>query len=274
MRIISRAEWKARHDNGFGSRRLPATEVWLHHSVTIAPDLIPPFDDDYAAIRTLEQIGENRFGKGISYTWLVTPAGLIFEGHSVDRVGSHTANHNTVACGLCLVGSYDTAEPTRAQLRAAAWLLQHARDWGWIDAARLDGGHRDLKATSCPGQHAYDAIPTINELAAGGPIIEEEDMGHVDSISLEAADAIATRILWRDSDPDPDQDVPVWIAINGIRDQVDAIKAVVDELKARPAADVDESQLAAELQAHGGLLTAAEFIEILNRVGLRVGPAA
>lgn len=173
-RIITRAEWGARHDNGSGYRPLPATQVWLHHSVTTAPDLTPPFDDDYAAIRALEQVGEDRFGRGISYTWPITPAGLVFEGHSVDRVGSHTANRNTVACAICFVGNYDAATPTAAQLRSAAWLLQRAHRAGWIDAPRLDGGHRDLKATACPGLHAYAAIPEINRLAAGPPVPEED----------------------------------------------------------------------------------------------------
>lgn len=184
MRIIPRAEWGARHPNGFGQRRLPAREAWLHHSVTIAPDLLAPFDDDYAAIRTLEQIGQDRFGGGISYTRLITPAGLVFEGHSVDRVGSHTADHNSIACGYCLVGDYSATRPTDVQLRALAWVLQHDHGHGWIDQPRLDGGHRDLKATSCPGDRAYTAIPAINRLAAGPPI-QEDTLASSDQILAE-----------------------------------------------------------------------------------------
>jgi len=182
-RIIPRAEWGARYDNGSGHRALPATEVWLHHSVTIAPDLIPPFDDDYQAIRDLEQIGEDRFGSGISYTWPITPAGLIFEGHSPDRIGTHTQNHNTVASAICYVGNYEIAAPTVEQTSATAWLLQHAKANGWIKYPQITGGHQDLKATACPGALAYAEIPTINTLAAGPPIVavepkkdEEHDM--------------------------------------------------------------------------------------------------
>lgn len=177
MQIITRSEWGSRYPNGFGPRRLPATQAWLHHSATIAPDLVPPFDDDHAAIRAIEAIGQQRFGGGISYTRLFTPAGLIFEGHSIGRVGSHTANRNSVAVGYCLVGNYDGARPTDAQLRALAWCLQH--DWrhGWLDAPRLDGGHRDLKSTACPGRHAYAQIGEINRLAAGPPITDSWDLG-------------------------------------------------------------------------------------------------
>lgn len=176
MEIIPRSKWGARYPNGFGTAPLPAQEVWLHHSVTVAPDLIPPFEDDYAAVRTLEQIGQTRFGGGISYTWVITPAGLIFEGHGVDRIGSHTKGRNLIARAICLIGNYQTAKPTSGQISAAAWLLQHARRSGWVAASRLNGGHRNAPGaqTACPGDNAIAVIPMINQLAAGGPVGEDD----------------------------------------------------------------------------------------------------
>lgn len=282
LRIIPRAEWGARHPNGFGPRALPAREAWLHHSVTIAPDLIPPFDDDYAAIRTLEQIGQDRFGGGISYTRLITPAGLVFEGHDIDRVGSHTAGHNTIAAGYCLVGNYSLTTPTDAQLIALAWVLQHDHTHGWLDQPRLDGGHRDLKATDCPGQHAYTRIGTINALAAGPPI-QEDTM-----LTAQDVDAIAARIFGAELTPPggaPGSTRTVRKLLEdiqgyGLRTQhtevlVAALVADVAALKARPAAEVDEAALAAELVARGiGGITAAELVEILAAVRLVPGPAA
>jgi hypothetical protein len=181
--IIDRDEWKAAHDDGFHDRRLPAEEVWLHHSVTIAPDLLPPFDDDYAAVRTLERIGEERFGRGISYTWPITPVGLVFEGHSVGRSGSHTKNRNDIAAAICWVGNYDTTKPTEELILSTAWLLVHAKRQGWIRHARLNGGHQQAPGqdpTGCPGRHALAAIPRINQLAAdyeaGRIDLQEDDM--------------------------------------------------------------------------------------------------
>src|SRR3546814_6405650 len=105
--IITRPEWGARYANGFGLRTIGDLDVYLHHSVTIAPDLLPPFTDDYAAIRTLEAIGQSRFGRGISYHFPVTPAGLVFEGLSIDRVGAAIAGYNTPTANIVLVGNYD-----------------------------------------------------------------------------------------------------------------------------------------------------------------------
>lgn len=167
MRIIPREEWGARHGDGRYWTTLPASEVWLHHSVTVAPDTVPPWTDDYEAIRTIERIGADRFGSvyGFPYTFGITPAGLIFEGHHIAKTGAHTYGHNTIGRAICLVGNYETDEPTELQLDAVAWLLRHGQAQGWWREARLDGGHRDLKATACPGRHAYAAIPRINARA-------------------------------------------------------------------------------------------------------------
>lgn len=167
MRIIPRAEWGARYGDGRYWTDLPAREMWLHHSVTIAPDLTPPFDDDFAAIRRIEQIGKDRFGTvyGFPYTWGITPVGLIFEGHNVAKTGAHTHGHNTVGRAVVFVGNYEQNKPTRAQIEASAWLLREAHSRGWIASPQFTGGHRDTKATACPGRHAYAAIPEINRLA-------------------------------------------------------------------------------------------------------------
>lgn len=183
MRIIKRAEWGARHDDGFRDRRLPVDETWLHHSVTIAPDLVTPWDDDYAAVRTLEDIGEDRFGGGISYTYAITPAGLIFQGHSAHRSGAHTLNRNDIAIAIVWVGRYDTREPTEVQIRATAWLLVQCKRDGVIRRARIDGGHGQApgQSTDCPGGYGRAAIARINQLAA------QYERGEID-LSTEVAD--------------------------------------------------------------------------------------
>jgi peptidoglycan hydrolase-like protein with peptidoglycan-binding domain len=163
--IISREQWGAKHPGGFYDRRLPITEWWLHHSVTIAPDLVPPFDDDDRAIRLLETIGQQRFGGGISYTYPVTPAGRVYEGHGIRRVGAHTKGHNTVGAAFCLVGNYDRVDPTDAQRHAIAEVMVDHHRRGWATRHTLNGGHRDVYPTSCPGARGYAAIADINRRA-------------------------------------------------------------------------------------------------------------
>lgn len=194
VQIIARSRWGARYARGFTSAPLPASEVWLHHSVTIAPNLVwvdadrdGVEDDEERAMRTLEDIGQSRFGGGISYTFAVMPSGRIYEGHGVDRQGAHTGGRNSIARAIVLVGDYSRQAMTEAQMRAVAALLQHGRAAGWWKAARLNGGHRQAPgaSTACPGDAAFAAIPRINQLAAGGPIEE------VDELSARAEKLIA-----------------------------------------------------------------------------------
>lgn len=186
FRIIPRSEWGARYQNGayVNGRpvilRLPYSETWFHHDVgrQLAPGAT--FEQDAAAVRATEQVGQDRFGQGISYTWLIAPSGRIFEGHSVDRRGAHTGGRNDIARAICWIGNYEQQQLTDAQIRAAAWLLQHNHAAGWCSRRTANGGHRDLAQTACPGANAYRAIPRINQLADGPPI-QEDDMSAEDS---------------------------------------------------------------------------------------------
>jgi hypothetical protein len=168
LTIVGRQEWGARHEAGDGPAPLPAREVWLHHSVTVAPDMWPPFGDEDAAMRQLEWIGEQRFGRGVSYTFAVMPTGRVYEGHGVGTLGAHTAKRNGVARAIVLVGNYDDAEPTAEQLEAAAQLLAHGWRAGWWTTPKLNGGHRQAPgaSTACPGRHGLAAVDQINARAA------------------------------------------------------------------------------------------------------------
>lgn len=169
-KLITREEWGARYADGFGPRPLPATLAVVHHTVTIAPDLIAPYDDDYAAIRQLERIGEQRFGGGMSYPRLVTPVGLAFEGLSADRKGAHLRGHNTEAMSYALVGDYSTNPPTRRQIGAVADLILADHGAGALDEAKLDGGHRDYGQTACPGNAGYAALHEIRDAVLTGRV--------------------------------------------------------------------------------------------------------
>lgn len=177
MEIIDRKTWGAVYADGAGPAPLPAREVWLHHTVTAAPDLVPPYDDEDRAVRLVEQIGQQKFNQGISYTFVVMPSGRIYKGHSVDRLGAHTAKRNSIARAIVLVGNYEHAPPTAQQCESTAQLLAHGWREGWWTAPRLNGGHRQAPGakTACPGQQALNAIPGINARAATLAANPEED---------------------------------------------------------------------------------------------------
>ena len=116
-------------------------------------------------MRQLEQIGQDRFSGGISYTFAVFPSGRVHAGHSIGRVGAHTAGHNTTSAGIVLVGDYSRVGMTAPQLVALVALLAHGVASGWWLELKLSGGHRDTKSTACPGSAAYAQIGAVNTAA-------------------------------------------------------------------------------------------------------------
>lgn len=175
--LITRSAWGARHPGGWADRRRtlpiraagPGGGVWLHHTVTAAPPPGATLAQDVAAVRTLENIGQQRFGGGISYTFVVTPSGRLFAGHLIERKGAHTVGHNLAGASIALIGNYERTAPTDAAVRAVAACLRLMVARGWLDTPRLRGGHRDApgSATACPGDRAHALIGQINTLAAG-----------------------------------------------------------------------------------------------------------
>lgn len=168
LKITTRSQWGARYRDGFGARPIGRLETWLHHSVTTHLKADATAAEERAEVRKIESIGQTRFNGGISYTFLVFPSGRVYAGTNIDRIGAHTKGHNTAGAGICIVGNYQNTAPTAAQEKAIADLLKHGVAQGWWAKTKLNGGHRDVAATACPGNKAYPRIPNINALAAKG----------------------------------------------------------------------------------------------------------
>lgn len=171
--IIPRSVWGPRYPNGcevIGTQEWlnAGKELWLHHSTThpFGPDAT--LEQDCQHMRDFEAIGQSRFGCGISYTWVVMPSRRVFQGHDLDRQGTHTYGHNNSGRAICLAGDYQTNDLPQGMQDSVALLLRE------LDAT-LDGGHRDVYPTDCPGDRAYACIGAMNGLATSGVPIGEEN---------------------------------------------------------------------------------------------------
>lgn len=153
--IEPRSAWGAKRQDGDRNLTGLAKEVFLHHTVTAQLPQDATVEQERAQMRSLEQIGQSRFGTGISYNVLVFPSGRAYQGVSFNRRGTHTDKRNSTTRSISFVGQYTANEPTQAQLDTARAIIAEGRGKWWVRNAPVRG-HRDIKATNCPGDNVYD----------------------------------------------------------------------------------------------------------------------
>lgn len=166
MHIISRPEWGSTQPDGFGSRSVGSLDKWLHHTATKTPAADLTQAQESAIVRGIEKSRPD-LGSRMPYTFLVFPSGRVYQGHSINRIGAHTAGHNSKSVGISLVGNYSTSGVTTAMFAAVVSLLRWGVEQKWWNYPTLNGGHRDTKPTQCPGNNAYPLIPGINQAGLG-----------------------------------------------------------------------------------------------------------
>ena len=126
----------------------------------------------------------------LGYNFVVDRFGRVWEGRAggVHRpvIGAHTQGFNTASTGVAVIGTFSTTDVPSAAVDGLSQLL------GWkleLHGVNPEGsavmtsagndrypdgtnvrfpaisGHRDGKATDCPGQRLYDRLPRIRALA-------------------------------------------------------------------------------------------------------------
>lgn len=196
--IISRRQWGANESlrsSGPGvARSLKA--VFIHHTTN---------SNSYSKSQSAGLVRgiyryhtRTRDYSDIAYNFLVDRYGQIFEGRwgGIERavIGAHTMGFNTETSGVALIGTFTSASPPRAMLRALkkilAWKMDvhHIPPKGRVtlvsrgnpkydkgDRVRFNriSGHRDGTYTSCPGYQTYRRLPRIRDWVAarGNPKI-------------------------------------------------------------------------------------------------------
>lgn len=164
-RINNRSSWGARRNNGDRTLYGLANEVFLHHTATNTPSPSASPSTEKQIMRQLEQIGQSRFGNGISYNVLVFPSGRAYQGVSFNRRGAHTGGRNSTARSICFVGNFETHKPTSAALKTASEIYAEGKGKWWRASAPLRG-HRQVSSTACPGRNVWSQRSNI----AGGKI--------------------------------------------------------------------------------------------------------
>jgi hypothetical protein len=174
LKIEHRETWGAAQDYDDEPRRVvrPARRLFLHIAVINAP--ARNVTAERAAMRTIERIGQDRFGIGSSYNAAACQSGRLYELQPLTRRGAHTVNDLPNPAlpegslnydSRALVLPQNVADDvTEDQLHAAArWGAALCLSGEAVRDARW-WGHRDVTQKACPGPIAYDEIGRLNQL--------------------------------------------------------------------------------------------------------------
>ncbi|KAJ8687423.1 hypothetical protein QAD02_023217 [Eretmocerus hayati] len=160
--IVSRVEWGAQPPNEpDGNKPLsvqPVPYVIISHTATTFCYTQAQCVLNVRVAQTFHI--ESRGWDDIAYNFLVGGDGLVYEGRGWDIEGAHTFNYNRKSIGISFIGTFNTAEPTNAQLYAAQKLIELGLKIGKIDKDYKLLGHRQCIKTESPGEVLYNIIKT------------------------------------------------------------------------------------------------------------------
>lgn len=235
--IVPRAGWGA--DESFRNccpRYADSVKLgFVHHTSTTngyTPSEAP------AIIRAIYYYHTHTRGfDDIAYNFLIDKYGVTYEGRAggVDKavIGAHTAGMNTGSTGFAFLGDHSSLLPSQpagiALERLIAWKfdVHHVPVQGTVEMIsggsdkfapgtkvimnRLSG-HRDAQATGCPGNAAYNALPTYRKAAAAmglpkitltppGTLLRPDADGAADQLTLSAAftEPLSYRVVLSDA---------------------------------------------------------------------------
>ena len=182
--VLSRSDWGARTDLprlGAIVNRGSRTEVFIHHTVIIDDDdTTNEFEDLDEVKRRMRELQTTRpdLGRDVPYNFVAfcMESGelVLGEGRGLDRSGAHTVGHNHSALAVSFQGNFEEL-PLPANLDAQLtglgdWLRKRREQDGFVNLGtdrplgREVFGHRDIKATDCPGQQIFDRLARIRFL--------------------------------------------------------------------------------------------------------------
>ncbi|XP_067642465.1 peptidoglycan-recognition protein SB1 [Eurosta solidaginis] len=106
-----------------------------------------------------DHIVRRRFSD-IGYNFIIAGDGNIYEGRGFGVQGAHAPNYNRNSIGIVFIGNFENTTPSQTMLQNAKDLIAYAVQQGYLKNDYTLLGHRQTKATTCPGQKLYDEIKT------------------------------------------------------------------------------------------------------------------
>ncbi len=125
--------------------------ITVHHTgVVLADNSAAP-----EQLRGHQEFHQSRGWPDIAYHYVIDAAGNIYEGRPVDAVGDTGTDYDPTGHFLvCCEGDFNQQPITPEQYRSLIEVLAWGAEAFGVDPATIQG-HRDVAATSCPGDRLY-----------------------------------------------------------------------------------------------------------------------
>lgn len=143
---------------------------------------------------------------GIGYHFFVRKDGSVYRGRPIEAVGAHCLGWNSNSIGVCAEGNFQTDTMPNVQRNAILELIEYLKR---IYPGVVVNGHRELDATSCPGQNY-----PLEELKEGKKVVEQWKLDIMQK-------ALNTGLITEEHNPD--DLAPKWFVLATI---INAMKGV------------------------------------------------
>jgi len=182
--IYGTNQWGARDIDTSALPRKSAEGIVIHHTaganrVFWVDDAQYERDKGFQVARDIQRfhtapVAAGGHGwKDVGYHFIVTRGGAVLEGRHGSLAaarngeviyGAHSGvtEANARHFGVVLEGDYEVATVPPGQFLAAVELCAHLSIWGKTQASAITG-HRDWKATACPGERLYRRLEEFRQ---------------------------------------------------------------------------------------------------------------
>lgn len=156
--ITNRQGWGARPPTAVEVMKSPVPYVIVHHTVMGEGEC----NTTEQCIKVMHDIQDLHMDVNewadVGYSFLVGGDGAIYEGRGWNKVGAHAPNYNDKSIGISLIGNFMEHLPSELQLNVTQSLISCAVEEGYVVQNYTLYGHRDVRATECPGDQLFQEI--------------------------------------------------------------------------------------------------------------------
>lgn len=158
VKTVSRKQWGALPPKETPTSMGQVAYVVIHHDAGSSPTSELA---EAARMRTDQNFHQATGYNDIAYAFGIGPSGTVYEGRGWRVQCGATENWNEKSVPIMFMGNYEGTKPSRKQLRTAGKLIRQGIERGHLTKNPNVIGHRDTKATACPGAHLYAKLAVI-----------------------------------------------------------------------------------------------------------------